>query len=238
MSAGSAYVYDLTSATPTVPVVTLTNPSPAAGDYFGQTVAISGTFAVVGAWLDDTGAANAGSAYVYNLASATPAVPVATLANPNATTNDNFGYSVAISGSRVVVGAVNAGNAFVYDLAGAAPTVPVATLTNPSPGLGDLFGNAVAIDGDVVVVGSYLDDTAAPDAGAVYIFGPVPTLAIAPATAGFATLSWVPSTPPQWVLQHADDIASSNWLNAPSGATNPATISTTNPSRFYRLFKP
>ena len=64
---GSAYVYDLASATPTVPVATLNNPSPVLNDYFGNSVAISGTRVVVGAYLDDTGVIAAGSAYVYDL---------------------------------------------------------------------------------------------------------------------------------------------------------------------------
>jgi hypothetical protein len=94
-------VYDLASGTPTVPVATLTNPSPALSDYFGSSVAISGTRVVVGAYGDDAGAANAGSAYVYDLSSGTPTVPIATLTNPSPAGNDYFGYSVAISGTRV-----------------------------------------------------------------------------------------------------------------------------------------
>src|SRR6185503_1591210 len=101
--AGSAYVYDLSSATPTVPVATLTNPTPAATDNFGWSVAISGNTVVVGALLDDTGAMNAGTVYVYDLSSATPTVPVVTLVKPDTSTGDAFGISVAISGSRVVV---------------------------------------------------------------------------------------------------------------------------------------
>src|SRR4029077_13775773 len=95
----------LGSATPTVPFATLNNPSPAANDNFGCAVAISGNFAVVGAFQDDTGASNAGSAYVYDLASATRTVPVAILNNPSPAVDDNFGRSVAVSGNRVVIGA-------------------------------------------------------------------------------------------------------------------------------------
>jgi hypothetical protein len=237
-NSGTAYVFDLANVTPTVPVATLSNPSPAASDYFGESVAISGTRAVVGAWSDDTGAANAGSAYAYDLASATPTVAVATLTNPAPAVNDNFGYSVAISGTLVVVGAVNEGSAYVYDLAGATPTAPVAALTNPSPAPSDFFGNAVAIDGEVVAVTAYSDDTAAPDAGAVYLYGRVPALAIDPAEPGFATIWWPPSLSTGLVLQYTDAIASQQWLNAPSGGTNPATIPLTNSMRFFRLFKP
>ena len=104
-NAGSAYVYDLSSGTPTVPVTTLNNPEPAADDFFGISVAIDGARVVVGAYGDDTGASNAGSVYVYGLGSATPTVPLFTLNKPGAAASDFFGVSVAISGTRVVVGA-------------------------------------------------------------------------------------------------------------------------------------
>ena len=175
--AGSAYVYDLSSGTPTVPVATLNNPGPAAGDQFGVSVAISGTLVVVGANTDDTGATNAGSAYVYDLSSGTPTVPVATLNNPSPFANDQFGLSVAISGTLVVVGArlddtgaTDAGSAYVYDLNSVTPTVPVATLNNPGPAAQDLFGVSVAISGTLVVVGANADDTGATDAGSAYVY--------------------------------------------------------------------
>jgi FG-GAP repeat len=125
-NAGSVYVYDLSAATPTVPVATLNNPSPAADDQFGYAVAISGSRVVVGSMFDDTGADNTGSAYLYDLTSGTPAVPIAALNNPSPAANDLFGYAVAISGMSAVVGAfgddaggIGAGAAYImtpYDL--------------------------------------------------------------------------------------------------------------------------
>ncbi len=175
---GSAYVYDLTSATPMVPVVTLQQPGPAPGSFFGDSVAISGMRVVVGATLDGTGASAAGSAYVYDLASAKPTVPLATLNNPDPAPNDHFGNSVAISGTRVLVGTISddtgandAGSAYVYDLASATPTAPLATLNNPSPNATDWFGRSVAIDGTTVAIGASLDDTAQTNKGSVYVFG-------------------------------------------------------------------
>ena len=92
-------MYDLTSPTPTVPVLTLNNPSPFGEDQFGNAVGISGTRVVVGTYGDDAGAIDAGSAYVYDLTSATPDVPVTTLNNPTPVEGDLFGYAVAISGT-------------------------------------------------------------------------------------------------------------------------------------------
>ncbi|NJM55559.1 MAG: hypothetical protein HC841_06260 [Verrucomicrobiae bacterium] len=170
-------MYDLSSATPSVPLATLNNPTPAAFDCFGCSVAISGTKVVIGAYNDDTGAASAGSAYVYDLGGGTPTVPVAALNNPFAAANDNFGWSVAISGTRVLIGAPSdntgasgAGSAYVYDFSGATPTLPVATLNNPSPALHESFGNSIAISGKWLVVGSPLDDAGLEDEGNTYVY--------------------------------------------------------------------
>ncbi len=175
--AGSVYVYDLARATPSVPVLTLNNPAPNATDQFGIAVALSGTRAVVGAYLDDAGATNSGSAYVYDLAGATPTVPIVTLNNPDPAANDFFGRSVAISGSRVVIGAysddtpaTNAGSAYMYDLMGPSPSVPVAVLNNPAPATTDNFGFSVGISGTRVVVGEYGNDSGATDAGKAWLF--------------------------------------------------------------------
>ena len=43
--------------------------------------------------------------YLYDLASATPTLPVAILNNPGTSESAAFGFSISISGGRVVVGA-------------------------------------------------------------------------------------------------------------------------------------
>lgn len=143
----NAYVFDLASATPTEPVARLINPSLSGSRNSIAAVGISGTIVVAGALADDTGAFYAGSAYVYDLASATPCTPAFTLTNPSPAELDDFGVSVAIAGTRVVVGAtgddtgaINAGSVYVFELAGSRPTVPFITLTNPSPTEGGYFG--------------------------------------------------------------------------------------------------
>lgn len=232
---GSAYVFDLASATPTVPIATLTNPTPAGSfDDFGFSVSISGRRIVVGARMDDTSAFDAGIAYVYDLASATPTAPIFTLTNPSPAASDFFGYSVAISGNLVVVsatgddtGANTAGIAYVFDLASATPTLPVATLTNPNPTDFANFGRSVAVDGTTVV-----------GARGVYVFGASPAVNIVSSAPDSATISWTPATSSGFVLQFTESLAPTNWVNAPTGNTNPVTVPAVNKSRFYRLFKP
>lgn len=63
-----------------------------------------------------------------------------------------------------------------------------------------------------------------------------PTLSVAPAGPGLATVFWTPNTP-GWALLEAPEITGP-WTNAPSGATNPATVPATFPRKFYRLYKP
>jgi len=64
-AAGSAYIYTRTGTTWTLES-TINNPTPAISDYFGNSVSINSTGdrVVIGANLDDTGATDAGSAYI------------------------------------------------------------------------------------------------------------------------------------------------------------------------------
>ena len=155
-------------------IVSLAEPSPAAGDEFGYSVAVSGTTVVVGAPGNSSGGANSGRAYIFN---AVTGALVATLTEPSPAANDQFGDSVAVSGSTVVVGApgnsaagTDSGRAYVYD---AGTGALVATLADPSPAAGDFFGNAVAVSGTTAVVGAYANSTAGSDSGRAYVFSAV-----------------------------------------------------------------
>ena len=231
---GSAHIYDLAGANPTQPLVVLTNPSPSFNAYFGLSVAISGNRIVTGARGDDTSGFNAGIAYVYDLASATPDIPALTLTNPSPASSDFFGSAVAISGNLAVVGAYGddtgangAGIVYVFDLASTTPTLPVATLMNPYPAQFASMGRALAMDGAMVAA-----------MRGVHLFGPKPTLNLVHSAPHLATLSWWPTTSSGFTLQYAESVPPTNWVDAASGETNPITIATTNAARFYRLFKP
>ena len=64
-----------------------------------------------------------------------------------------------------------------------------------------------------------------------------PLLKIIPASPGHVTISWSPGTP-GFVLQERLTLSPANWVNSPSGATNPVVVSAVVPAKFYRLFKP
>lgn len=176
-NAGTVYVYQRNSGTPTLPVYSIPNPTPQAQDQFGNAIAVSGNLLVAGAFKNDAGAVDAGSAYIFNLASATPSVPILTLDNPEPGTDDWFGYSVAISGTKVAVGAygddngaANSGSVYVYDTASPTPTVPIAILRNPGPAADDWFGYTVGISQSHVLVGCPMNESGANDSGSAYVF--------------------------------------------------------------------
>jgi len=116
-SGGAAYLFSTNGTL----ITTFTNPTPAAGDHFGQSVAAVGTNRVlIGANSDDTGAVNAGAAYLFS----TEGTLITTLTNPTPAVADLFGFSVAAVGKDQVLigafldntGATDAGAAYLLDL--------------------------------------------------------------------------------------------------------------------------
>ncbi|MEI7656794.1 MAG: FG-GAP repeat protein [Phycisphaerae bacterium] len=150
----------------------------AAGDLFGSAVAVSGDTAIVGAYSDDVGAnVNQGSAYIFVRVDSAW-IQQAQLTASNGAANDQFGYSVAISGDTAVVGAntddvgsnADQGSAYVFVRSGTTWTQQ-SQLTATGGAAGDQFGVSVGISGSTIVVGASLDDVGAnTDQGSAYVF--------------------------------------------------------------------
>jgi len=130
---GSAYAFTR-SGTTWSQQAKLTATDGAAQDDFGNSVALSGETAVVGAYSDDVGAnADQGSAYVF-ARSGTTWSQQAQLTAADGAAYDEFGNSVAISGDTAVVGAfsedadgkLDQGSAYVFTGVLAKPGKPVA----------------------------------------------------------------------------------------------------------------
>jgi hypothetical protein len=121
-------------------------------DDFGESVAISGSTIVVGA----NGHANkAGRAYVF-ADTAAGWKQVAELKGADTVAGDNFGGSVAISGSIAIVGADNhfgGGRAYVFTKM-ASVWKQVAELKKSDAIAGGQFGYSVAISGSTAIVGA------------------------------------------------------------------------------------
>jgi|GEM_PF-1145811 len=172
-SNGSVYVFNLGSPSPGTPVTVLSDPHLGSNEKFGSALAISGTHLIVGAPGDDTGATDAGSAYVYDLSAPNPAASVTVLNNPTPVASEAFGTAVAIDGTRVAVGtpfddngAPDAGTAYVYNL----PSTTPVTFTNPAAvGFGN-FGNSVALSGDRLIIGAPGNLVGGTASGTVYYY--------------------------------------------------------------------
>ena len=247
---GAAYLYDLTGKL----LTTFTNPTPVASDYFGFAVAAVGTnHVLIGADGDNTGATDAGSAYLFDLAGRL----LTTYTNPTPAASDHFGWTVAGMGDdRVLIGtiyedigATNAGAAYVFDLAGDLLT----TITNPTPANNDYFACAMASVGNQLLIGANWDDTGATNTGAAYLFtlgevaptAPRLSIILNPQLSSM-TVTW-PSFANGWVLERTNALGgvSAQWPQvSPPYQTNGETISvsfTNSPAvgkQFFRLRKP
>ena len=144
-------------------------------DNFGFAVAVSGDAAVIGAYRDDDGGMDSGSAYIARF-DGVNWTEEAKLVASDTSPDDAFGRAVAISGDVAVVGAwgtndngIDSGSAYVFRFDGSTWNQE-AELVASDPAAGDFFGNAVAIDGDTIVVGSVWDDDNGSKSGSAYIF--------------------------------------------------------------------
>ncbi len=166
--AGRAYQFNMTNFQLTH---TYDNPTPDELDYFGRSVSISATTAVVGSYWDDTAAFDSGSAYQFDAVTGSLRNRVET---PTLSSYDYFGYSLAVGDDRLAVGApfddtssLDAGHVQVLDLAGNL----LLDIDNPQPHAGDNFGKSLALEGNILVVAADRAQVdGLPGAGAVFLF--------------------------------------------------------------------
>jgi len=171
-------------------------------DRFGWSVALSGDTLAVGATLEDSNdnsLADSGAVYVFSR-SGTIWSQQTYLKASNPDSDDNFGYSVALSGDTLAVGAdreasmangiggdqgdnslSNAGAVYVYTRNGTAWSQQ-AYIKASNTGTNDVFGWSLALDGETLAVGAPGEassasgingnqtDDSIPYAGAVYLF--------------------------------------------------------------------
>jgi FG-GAP repeat len=161
--AGSVSIYQLTGGT-WILMNKITDATGGSGDVFGQSVSISGNYAIVGSNGDDIGGnINQGSASIYQY-NGSSWVLMQKITDATGTLADNFGQAVSISGNRAIVGAslddeayTDQGSAIIFQYNGS-NWVQIQKITDGDARAGDNFGNAVSIDGNNVVVGASLDD--------------------------------------------------------------------------------
>ncbi len=144
-------------------------------DWFGLSVSISGDYAIVGAQKDDDNGSSSGSAYVFKR-TGTSWAEEAKLTASDAAADDDFGYSVSISGDYAIVGAVSdddngdgSGSAYVFKRTDTNWTQE-AKLTASDGAEYDMFGYSVSISGDYAIVDAHRDDDNGSNSGSAYVF--------------------------------------------------------------------
>jgi hypothetical protein len=153
---------------------TLVASDAASNDKFGSALAISGDYAIIGAW---SNGADRGSAYIY-VRTGSSWSQQAKLVASDAYLGDNFGRDVSISGDYAIVGSAgdddagsSSGSAYIFERSGN-PSVwtEQAKLVASDASAGVHFGKSVAIDGDYAIVGAYGDGANNSYIGSAYIF--------------------------------------------------------------------
>lgn len=119
--AGAAYVFRRTGTNSWSNGTKLTAPDAEASDLFSRSVALSGDYAIVGAWFVDAMSNNAGAAYVFRRTGTNSWDTGVKLTAPDGQTSDELGDSVSLSGRYAIAGARNedamgylAGAAYVF----------------------------------------------------------------------------------------------------------------------------
>ncbi|MDD5764820.1 MAG: T9SS type A sorting domain-containing protein [Candidatus Marinimicrobia bacterium] len=134
--------------------------------YFGYAVCVSGDYAIVGAFGDDS---TKGAAYIF-IRDGSSWTQQAKITASDGAASDGFGYSVSISGNYAIVGAVgdesSKGAAYIFIRNGSSWTQQ-AKLTVSGGADYDQFGSSVSISGDYAIVGSGCIDS---NKGAAYIY--------------------------------------------------------------------
>ena len=168
---GSAYLFDTTTGRQ---LIKLLPNDGAAGDHFGFSVAISGTTAIVGAYLDDDNGDRSGSAYLFDT---TTGRQLFKLLPNDGEVLDHFGVSVAISPDGIgtaIVGSERdddngsaSGSAYLFETTTGRQLIKLL----PNDGVaGDEFGISVAISGATAIVGAEKDDENGGSSGSAYLF--------------------------------------------------------------------
>ncbi len=145
------------------------------GSLYGQSVAISGSYAIVGAPQDSansSAATYAGAAYIYERSANGKWTLAATIYAPTPKAYQEFGHSVAIADDWVFVGdddSSNPGEVSVYSRSSGSWTYSQTIVASDAvSGTADRFGSALAASGSKLIVGACASFDSS--SGAAYTF--------------------------------------------------------------------
>lgn len=176
-NSGAAYIFERQPGGSWLQTQKLVASDAEVADEFGGACAIDGNYAVIAAWKEDQSGSLAGAAYVFERQTSGTWIQVQKLLASDGEDADDFGWSVALSGARLVVGAdrwdQNDGAAYVFERQPSGVWSEVTRLTASDAKPFSYFGQSVAIEGDLIVVGAdraYQLGVPATEFGAVYVF--------------------------------------------------------------------
>ncbi len=143
--------------------------------YFGQSVAISGDTAIVGAWYNGNSQTSSNSAYIFRF-DGRQWMEEQQLTPWDTGDWNEFGGSVSISGDMAIVGARsddragrNSGIAYAFRYDGT-QWVAMQKLEPLDPAASRGFGKSLSIQGNVAIVGAPSSDDVGESSGAAYVF--------------------------------------------------------------------
>jgi hypothetical protein len=161
----------------------LTAADAAESDYFGISLAVSGTGNVMAVGARDWEGANTdqGGVHIYDRSGMTWVQRGSVLTASDAAASDGFGAAVALSANGLVLvvgapywegGASGQGAVYTFDWSGSAWVSRGSPKTASDAAAGDEFGSAVALsdDGTVLAVGAPMWENTGTNRGGVYIF--------------------------------------------------------------------
>jgi hypothetical protein len=171
---GSAYVFDHNGLSWTeTHKLTASDGQPA--DKFAGAVSLFGDRALFGALGDDDYGNASGAAYIFDFDGISWS-ETQKLTATDASEDDQFGFSVSLSGDRVLIGArtdlfnnMFPGSAYVFDFNGIEWT-ETQKITASDGQFTDGFGSAVSLSGDRLLVGAAGNDEGGYNAGIAYAF--------------------------------------------------------------------
>ena len=141
----------------------------ATNDHFGSSVAIFADKVLIGAIHDIDELTESGTAYLFD----SEGEFISKIIPHDGSENDEFGFSVDLSASYIVVGARfdddngdDSGSAYLYDTSGNF----IAKLLAPDGDDNDYFGHSVGISENNIVVGAYGDGDKGEWSGSAYLF--------------------------------------------------------------------
>jgi hypothetical protein len=182
---GSAYVFRKESNGTITEIAKLTLPEPNSNDYFGSAVAAGDNMVAIGAYeadytLNGQHYNAAGKVFLYKIDGNTVSL-VQTLKAPTPHTSSHyFGYSLSISGNRLVVGEFgrhnqiyghHTGAVYLYEIENEGTAQLKATIHSAVPRSDGQFGKTANLSGNRLVVGAEREDSENDNhTGAAYLY--------------------------------------------------------------------